>query len=195
MENEVKEPAPKYNYISPDEYLEMERASDQKHEYYDGLVVAMSGASMEHNQIAMNLYSKIASFLDDKNCRIYPSDLRVSTPGRDTYIYPDASIVCGKPELEDNRADTLINPAVVFEILSRSTKKNDVGYKLIWYQHIPSLQEYIMIDSTKRFVQTVRKQADGAWRFEDIFNASAEFTIQTINFSIALDDIYRHTEL
>src|SRR6185436_15488972 len=134
MENEVKEPAPKYDYISPEQYLEMERASDEKHEYYNGHVVAMSGARLKHNQIAANLFGKIWAHLEKKDCQVLPSDMRIATPNRDAYIYPDASIVCGNPELEDEHFDTLLNPSVVVEIWSPSTQKNDVGYKLIYYQ-------------------------------------------------------------
>ena len=195
MENEVKEQAQKYNYVSPDEYLAMERASDQKHEYYDGFIIAMSGARLKHNQIVGNLISKVGNYLEDKECKILPSDMRVCTPNRDTYLYPDASIVCGKPELEDDKFDTLKNPCVVFEVWSPSTQKNDIGYKLNYYQHIPSLLEYIMIDSAKSFAQVVRKQQDGAWRFEDITDSSGEVFIQTINFKISLNDIYRNTGL
>ena len=195
MENEVKEPAPKYNYISPDEYLQMERASEQKHEYYDGYVVAMTGARLKHNQIAANLVANIGSYLKGKECQVLPSDMRVATPNRDAYIYPDASIVCGEPQLEDDQFDTLLNPSVVFEIWSPSTQKNDVGYKLIYYQHIPSLKEYIMIDSAKKFAQVVRKQQDGAWRFEDIVDTEAMLFIQTINMNISFADIYRNTGL
>ncbi|MES1216862.1 MAG: Uma2 family endonuclease [Bacteroidota bacterium] len=195
MENEVKEPAPKYNYISPDEYLDMERASEEKHEYYDGFVIAMSGARLRHNQVVSNLMAKIGSYLQNKNCQILPSDMRISTPTRDAYIYPDASIVCGEPKLEDDKFDTLINPSVVFEILSPSTQKNDRGYKLLYYKNIPSLKEYIMIDASKRFIQVVRKEANGAWRFEDIPGISASFFIETINLSISFDDLYRNTGL
>ena len=195
MENEVKEPAPRLNYISPDEYLAMEREVEEKHEYFDGYVVAMSGASHEHNIIAGNLFSEIGHFLKGKECRLYPSDMRVSTPGRDTYIYPDASIVCGKPEFEDDKFDILKNPVTVFEILSPSTQKNDIGYKFLWYQQISILREYIMIDSSKVFVQTVRKQKDGAWRFEDIVNRDGDIHIQTIDFKISIVDIYRDTGL
>lgn len=195
MENEVKEPAPKFNYISPDEYLAMERASEEKHEYYDGFVVAMSGARLRHNQIAGNVLTGIGAFLKGKECQVLPSDMRVSTPNRDTYMYPDLSIVCGKPELEDDKFDTLTNPSVVFEIWSPSTQKNDTGYKLIYYQHIPTLREYIMIDSAKRFAQIVRKQHDGAWRFEDIIEPNNELYIHTINFRITFDEIYRNTDL
>jgi len=193
MENEVKEPAPKYNYISRDEYLAMERTADEKHEYYDGYVVDMSGARLRHNQVAANLYVAIGSYLEGKECQLLPSNMRVSTPNRDAYIYPDATIVCGEPELEDDQFDTLINPVVVFEIFSPSTSKNNVGYKLIWYQHIPSLKEYIMIDTKKRFVQAVRKQTDGAWRFEDITAPDGELYIPTIQFRVTFNDIYRNT--
>jgi Uma2 family endonuclease len=193
MENDVKEPAPKYNYISPDEYLAMERASEEKHEYYYGYVIAMSGARLKHNQIAMNLYVNIGKFLEGKNCQILPSEMRVSTPNRDSYMYPDATIVCNEPRLEDEHFDTLKNPTVVFEILSPSTQQNDMGYKLLFYQQIPSLKEYIMIDSTNRFVQSVRKQPDGDWRFENILTGFVD--IQTIDFKISFDQIYHNTGL
>jgi Uma2 family endonuclease len=195
MENEVKEPAPKYNYISPDEYLEMERASEEKHEYYDGYVVAMSGARLVHNQISSNLYAKIGSYLEGKDCQVLPADMRVSTPSRDTYMYPDASIVCGEPQLEDDKFDTLTNPAVIFEIWSPSTQKKDAGYKLLHYKNIFSLREYVMIDTAKRFVQIVRKDENDAWRFEDVTAEIARFHIRTIQLSIPFDDLYRNTGL
>jgi Uma2 family endonuclease len=195
MENEVKEPAPKYNYISPDEYLEMERASEEKHEYYDGYVIEMSGAGLTHNQITGNLLGEIGSYLKDKNCQILPSDMRICTPTRDAYMYPDASIVCGKAMLEDDKFDTLVNPTVIFEVWSPSTKKNDTGYKLIHYKNILTLKEYVMIDASKRFVQVVRKEENGAWRFEDITEKSSALYIQTIQLSISFDDLYRNTGL
>ncbi|TMI75053.1 MAG: Uma2 family endonuclease [Bacteroidetes bacterium] len=195
MENEIKEPAPKYNYVSPDEYLEMERASTEKHEYYNGYVIAMSGARLKHNQIAVNLYAKIGSYLDGKKCQVLPAVMRVATPNRDAYIYPDATIVCGEPLLEDEKFDTLLNPSVVFEIWSPSTQKNDMGYKLLFYQHIHSLKEYIMIDSAKRFAQVVRKQPDGAWRFEDISGTHDALFISIVNLNLSFDDIYRNTGL
>jgi Uma2 family endonuclease len=195
MENEVKEPAPKYNFISPEEYLAMERASSEKHEYFDGYVVAMSGAGKDHTFIASNLILEIGHFLKGKKCRISNSDLRVSTPDRDAYVYPDATIVCGEFKFEDDKFDTLLNPSVVFEILSPSTKRNDLGYKLLYYKNTPSLQQYVMIDSKTRHIRSETKQPDGAWRFEDINNPAAILNIPTINFSISLDDIYRDTGL
>ncbi len=195
FENELKEPAPKYNYISPDEYLAMERESEEKHEYYDGFVIAMSGARLKHTQVERNIISKVDHYLQDKECQILPANIRVSTPNRDAYMYADATIVYGEPKLEDDKFDTLLNPAVIFEIWSPSTKKYDTGYKLLHYKNIPSLKEYIMIDATRRFVQIMRKQADGAWRFEDVPASVNILYIQTINLSISFDDLYRNTGL
>ncbi|MCW3116827.1 MAG: hypothetical protein JWM28_909 [Chitinophagaceae bacterium] len=195
MENEVKEPAPKYSCISPDEYLEMERVSAEKHEYYDGFVVTMSSARLKHNQVAGNLFTEIGSYLKGKECQALPSAMRVSTANRDAYMYPDISVVCGEPRLEDNEFDILLNPSVVIEILSPSTQKNDKGYKLLHYKNIPSLKEYIMIHAARRFIEVVRKQPDGAWRFEDFSDPSGSFYIETIGLTISFDDLYRNTGL
>jgi Uma2 family endonuclease len=195
MANEVKEPAFKYNYITPAEYLLAERASEEKHEYYDGQVLAMSGASLKHIRITRNLTLTIGTYLQEKDCEILPGEMRVSTPGRDTYMYPDAVIFCGKETLEDDVFDTLLNPSVIFEILSPSTRSIDKGRKFFFYQQIPTLQEYIMIDSQKRFIQLARKQADSSWIIEIIKNADASLFIRTINFSLPLQEIYSDTGL
>jgi Uma2 family endonuclease len=190
MENMVKEPAPKYNFISPDEYLKMEREMEERNEYYDGLVLAMSGASLEHNAIDRNLIMTVGNFLKGKECQILPSHMRVSNPSRENYLYPDASIVCGKPELEDDKFDTLTNPSVIFEILSPSTKGADKRRKFFFYMQIPSLKEYIMIDSERRHIIISRKQADSSWKFEELHDDASALFIQTINFSLPLSELY-----
>ena len=195
MENEIKEAVPKYNYITPSQYLETERMAEYKNEYYDGHMYAMSGASLKHNIIASNLSAKIGYFLDGRNCRMLQSEMRVSTPTHDSYMYPDAVIVCGEPELEDDKFDTLLNPSVIFEILSPSTRSIDKERKFFFYREIPSLLEYIMIDSLKRHIIIVRRQTDQSWKFEDIGEHEFELTIQTINFKLPLGAIYNGTSL
>lgn len=195
MENEVREAAFKYNYVTPEEYLQEERKATEKHEYFDGQVLAMSGASIEHNSINANLIIHIGAHLKGKNCKILPSGMRVSTSADDAYMYPDASIVCGEPHLQDNSFDTLLNPIVIFEILSPSTRSVDKGRKLFFYQRIPSLQEYIMIDAGKRFIQLARKQPDGHWKFEELHEETRSLQIQSIEYAIELDDIYANTLL
>jgi len=195
MENEVKEPAFKYNYITPAEYLAAERAAEEKHEYYDGQVLAMSGASLKDNRIQSNLLINIGHYLKGTNCQILPGDMRVSTPAHDSYMYPDSLIVCGEPLLEDDKFDTLLNPSVIFEILSPSTRSIDKGRKLFFYQRIPSLQEFIMIDSLQKNIQLVCKQSNGAWQFETIMDPTKALFIKTIGFHLPLEEIYTNTGL
>ena len=193
MENIVQEAAPKYNFISPKEYLEMERASDDKHEYFDGQVYAMSGASLKHNKVVMNLTSILHRFLEGKDCTVLAENMRVSSPSHDSYLYPDVLIYCNKEELEDDQFDTLLNPSVIFEILSPSTRSIDKGRKLFYYKEITSLQEYFMVDTAKRLIHVVRKVPNGSWNFENISESDSFVFIQTINYQLLLSDIYKGT--
>ncbi len=193
MENIVQEAAPKYNFISPQEYLEMERASDTKHEYFDGQVYAMSGASLKHGKIATNLIVSLGTFLKDKDCTVLAENMRVSPPSHDSYMYPDVLIYCDKEELEDDQFDTLLNPSVIFEILSPSTRSIDKGRKLFYYKEIPSLQEYFMVDTAKRLIHVVRKEPNGSWNLENISESDPSVFIQTINYQLFLSDIYKGT--
>src|SRR5687768_17468528 len=139
MENEVKEPALKYNYTSAEEYLEMERASQEKHELHHGVIINMAGASLNHNRIVGNLIISIGSYLKGKSCSVFPGDLRTKILTKDSFTYPDITIVCGEPELMDNHFDTLLNPSVIIEVLSPSTEEHDKGFKFLYYMQIPSL--------------------------------------------------------
>lgn len=195
MDNEVKEPAPKYNYISPEEYLEIERASEAKHEYFDGLIYAMAGAGINHNRIAMNLFSSIAPLLKAKGCEMFSSDQRITTPSHDSYMYPDATIICGKAQVEDKKSDTLLNPIVIIEILSPSTRSIDKQRKFFFYKEIPSLREYIMIDSQKRQLIISRKQANESWQLEDIREQEAGLDIHSIDTRLSIELIYDGTGL
>lgn len=194
MENEVKEPAPIYNRITPDDYLAMERAAEIKHEYFDGHIMAMSGARLKHLQIASNLHAAIAPFLKEKNCRMFLADMRVATPGRDGYFYPDASIICGEPVCEDEMFDTLLNPKVIFEILSKSTKKVDMTYKFTYYQQIPSLQEYIMIDSLSRAIYIATRKPNNKWEMKDLVQGK-DLEIKSVKYKMSWDEVYHLTGL
>lgn len=193
MENTVQEPASKYNFISPKEYLEMERASDEKHEYFDGHIYLMSGASLKHAKVAINLTIKIGSFLENKDCSILAETMRVTSPSNDSYMYPDVLIVCGKEELEDDQFDTLLNPSVVFEILSPSTRSIDKGRKMMYYKEIPSLKEYFMVDTDTQLVHCVRRQPSGDWRLETVTGEMSDLFIETIQFNLPLAAIYKGT--
>lgn len=192
MENTVQEPAPKYNFISPKEYLEMERASDEKHEYFDGHVYNMSGASLKHGKVAMNLAVEIGSYLKDKKCSVLAETMRVTTKSRDAYMYPDLLIYCDTEELEDDKFDTLLNPSVIIEVLSPSTRSIDKGRKFLYYQGITSLKEYFMVDTLKQRIYIAKIEANGKWTFENTVEEGSIF-IETIQFSLPLSDIYKGT--
>lgn len=189
MENEVKEPAPKFNYVSPEQYLEMERASEEKHEYYKGEIYAMSGASRRHNFIAKNLNTLILPFLKDKSSDMFGSDLRVHIPENSLYTYPDFSIICGEWQTIDDEKDTVTNPSVIIEILSKSTRDYDRGTKFTLYRSIKTLKEYILIDSTSVSVELFSRK-DEQWLLTEYKTLSSSFTISTIGLTIYIQHIY-----
>jgi Uma2 family endonuclease len=195
MENEVKEPGPKFNSISPEQYLEMERASQEKHEYYNGEIFAMSGASPSHNDISYNINRLIAPHLHGKGCKLYGSDFRIHIPENSLFTYPDFSIVCGKTEVSEVYSDNLTNPAVIIEILSKSTRNYDKGMKFTFYRSIKTLQEYILIDSTSVAVEIYILQTDNGWLLKEHKQLSDSFFIATIHLTLFLKDIYDDVSL
>lgn len=190
MENEVKEPAPKYNFISQKDYLAKERASGEKHEYYNGEVFAMSGASQQHNDIAYNINRLVAPFLHGKGCKLYGSGFRVHIPANTLYTYPDFTIVCGDNLSAIIHTDNLTAPSVIIEILSKSTADYDRGGKFSLYREISSLKEYILIDSTKISVEIFLRQDDGNWLFPEYKSIESSFYISAIRLTVFLKDVY-----
>jgi Uma2 family endonuclease len=193
MENEKQvlgEPAVKYNYVSAEEYLEGERKAVEKHELINGRIVSMAGASLKHNRIVRNLLASVHAKLKGSGCEIFPSDLRVNVPATNSFMYPDLTIVCGKPELLDDQFDNLLNPSVIIEVLSPSTEPHDKGTKFFNYQQIASLKEYILVSSTSALITTITKKDDGLWKFENITDMAAPLTIGATDQQIPLADIY-----
>lgn len=190
MENEVKEPAPKFNFVSQEAYLEMERASDTKHEYYKGEVFAMSGASWEHNVIVKNINTLVLPFLKGKPCDMFGSDLRIHIPENTLYTYPDFSIICGKPETNDEEKDTIIKPSAIIEVLSKSTKDYDRGSKFMLYRSINTLNEYITVDSLSISIEIYTRNPDNTWILSEFKQLSNQFVISTIGLTMLLKDVY-----
>lgn len=190
MENEVKEPAPKYHFISPQDYLAMELEATEKHEYFKGEVYAISGASKEHNIIVKNINTLVLPFLKGKDCNMFGSNLRIHIPENSLYTYPDFSIICGPLLTADEQKDSFINPSVLIEVLSRSTRDYDRGSKFMLYRQIPDLKEYITIDSLSLSVEVWKRNPDNSWVLHEFRLSSDRFTISTIGFTLQLSDIY-----
>jgi Uma2 family endonuclease len=177
-------------YTTPEEYLAMEKDAFEKHEYFRGEVVAMAGANESHNRIQRNLIVEIGYYLKEKTCEVFGSEYRLTTPLSDSYMYPDVMIVCEPTIKKEDCFDTLTNPSVIIEILSPSTAGYDKTYKLIYYMQIPSLKEYILVDSAGYSVTTFRKTDDGTWDISTTTDVNASLTISTIQLQIPMKDIY-----
>ena len=181
--------------FSQDEYLEMEREADYKSEYFQGEIFAMAGAGLNHNRITENISIDIGSFLKGKSCKSYSSDLRIHIPVNGLYTYPDFLIICGKNEYLDARKDTVLNPTVIVEVLSKSTSAYDRGEKFHFYRSIPSLKEYVLIDSSSIAAEVFRKSDEGVWFLaSEAYNISEAIELGSIDLKLNLNDIYADTE-
>ncbi|WP_129632165.1 Uma2 family endonuclease [Candidatus Oscillochloris fontis] len=177
-------------YITEQEYLEVERTSTSKHEYLDGQIYAMSGASRIHNLIAGNTLAALHGQLRQKPCQIFPSDMRIRVMRTGLNTYPDLVIMCGEPEYTDDALDTLTNPLVLIEILSPSTERYDRGMKAQHYRTIETLQDYILIAQDYYHIEHYSRQANGQWLLEEAIGLEAQITIGSIACSLALADVY-----
>ncbi len=177
------------NNSTPEEYLATEREAIFKSEYYQGEVFAMSGASYNHNVIAANLLGLLYN-IRQNGCRAFGSDLRLHIPLNSLYTYPDATIICGKPAFLDLQQDTILNPSIIFEILSPSTENYDRGKKFILYRSIPTLQEYILIDSQCRLIEKYIRNIDNHWVLTDYKNTEDSIVFTSIEFELSIEEIY-----
>jgi len=195
---EAHEPALAYakRHYTIEEYLELEDAATEKHEYYKGEIFEMSGAKRAHNFIASNLLIAVGIDLGGESpCLPLTSDQRVHIESNTLFTYPDLTIVCGEPLYRNDDDMNLLNPSVIFEILSPSTRKYDEGAKFDLYKQIPSLREYVLIDSTKIDVKCLVRNGDDFWQESKWDGVDDIFLIRTTRTAIPLRTIYKRTEL
>ena len=177
-------------HLTPAEYLKRERMAEFKSEYFYGEMFAMAGGSRWHGRIATNLVSRSDHLLRDTPCEVFGSDMRVKVTASRLYTYPDASIVCGEPQFEDQVVDTLLNPKVIFEVLSESTEAYDRGKKFDHYRQIPSLREYVLVSQTEPLVERYDRQPDGTWRLTVVRGLDAELPLESVPCRLSLAEIY-----
>lgn len=186
--------APDLKYITPEGYLEAERLATEKHEYFEGEVFAMSGASIAHNRIFSNTFGDLSYNLKGKRCQPFGSDLRINITQNSLFTYPDISIICGEIETTDDKFDTVTNPFVIIEILSQSTRDYDIGKKFSLYREIESLKEYILIDSEKISVIKYIKNLDNSWLLTEYKNIDSSFLISAVGIEMKLTDVYSNVK-
>jgi Uma2 family endonuclease len=187
---------PAKQFVTPEEYLTAEREAEFKHEYYQGEVHAMAGASNEHTLITGNLVTILNISLRDRDCTVRASDMRLQTSAAGLYSYPDVSVVCGPPEFRpDAHLDTLLNPMLLIEVISKSTGKHDRGSKFLYYRSIPSLKYYVLVESKETEVSVYTRAEGEKWIFEAFNEPDAVVPLPLLQLELPLAEVYRKVPL
>jgi len=176
--------------LTPEQYLALERKAETKSEFYNGEMFAMSGASRWHNLIAGNVLAELHPLLKNRPWTIYPSDMRVKVSPAGLYTYPDVTVVCGEAQFEDQHFDTLLNPTLIVEVLSKTTAAYDQGEKFEQYRKLASLKEYLLIAQDKYHLMRYSRQPDNQWLLLETYSEADTVTLSSIECRLALADVY-----
>ncbi|WP_019505578.1 Uma2 family endonuclease [Pleurocapsa sp. PCC 7319] len=184
--------SPDKSYLTPEEYLQLEAASDSKHEYINGEIYAMAGATDTHVTIALNIAVMLRNHLRGSGCRVFISDMKVRIETKNRFYYPDVMVTC---ELKDRENSTYKQfPRLIIEVLSDSTEAFDRGDKFADYQSLPSLQEYVLINTKKARIECFRRTEEGLWLLQFYELEDGQFKLTNIDFTGNISDVYEEVE-
>jgi len=178
------------SYLSPEDYLAIERRAEFKSEYFDGDMFAMSGASEAHNTIVLNVGAELRQHLKNRPCKAYANDMRVKVSPTGLYTYPDLVVVCGQAQFDDAHLDTLLNPTLIIEVLSDSTEAYDRGRKFAHYRSLESLVEYVLIAQDRPQVESYQRQPDQQWLWTESHDLDNTLRLHSIDCNLLLAEIY-----
>lgn len=173
------------------DYLAFERQSETRHEFRQGAVVAMAGASRVHNLIVAALSAKLYAQIEERPCELYSENMRVKVSATGLYTYPDVIVTCEPPRFEDAHGDSLLNPAFIAEIVSPSTEAYDRGEKFRHYRALPALRTYVLIAQRMVLLECFERQADDSWKLTAFSDPAAQVDFPAIACAITLGDLYR----
>jgi Uma2 family endonuclease len=180
-----------------EEYLAFERASDERHEYLDGVIYAMAGESPDHGRICVNLVATLVARLRGSNCEVFSKDTKVCCgPYRahtreGLYAYPDLVVVCGAMQFHSQAEDVLVNPQVIVEVLSPSTEALDRGEKFHRYRHwLPTLTDYVLVGQDRPVIDHYQRAEDGLWMLQTLEDLEARLALETIGCTVPLAEVY-----
>ena len=176
--------------LTVEKYLEHERRAETRSEYLDGEVFAMTGASFRHNLLVANVLVALASRLRGGSCQAVANDQRVHIPTTGLFTYPDVVVVCGEPEFLDAEVDTLLNPTLIVEVLSKSTADYDRGGKFAHYRALPSLREYLVLAQERAHAEHSVRQGDGRWLLAETDDPAAALRLEAIGCELPLGAVY-----
>jgi Uma2 family endonuclease len=174
-------------YLTPEQYLELEHAAVIKSEQLKGLTRATTGETVNHSSIVVNIIGEFRNRL--RGCRVFNRDLQIHVPATGFYTYPDISVVCGDVKLLDDQMDVLLNPALIVEVASASTRNYDCGHKFGEYREIPGLCEYLMVDETRPLIQQYAVR-DGLWTIRDHKDLTETVELVSVPATLAVAAIY-----
>ncbi len=182
------------NYYAREKYLELEGQAIEKSEYHQGEIVAMAGASWKHSQISGNVFRIIGNALEDKPCHVSMSDIKLWIEQRDCYTYPDVMVICGEPDFAAGRTDTVTNPVLIIEVLSKSTAEYDRTDKFHASWTLASLQEYVLIDQYRIRVEYFRRIDEQTWELRVLTKLEDRLLLKSIEVELELSQIYRQVK-
>jgi Uma2 family endonuclease len=187
--------ATEQRYYSPEEYLALEIAAEYKSEYIDGQILPMAGGSTNHNRIAGNFYTALNWAFKNQDFEVFISDVRLWIPEYRIYTYPDVMVVVGKPEYFNQHQDTITNPQVIIEVLSKSTQECDRSSKFRAYRTIPTFQEYLLLDQNKVYVEHFFKTGARSWSLREYDRLDEAIALSSISLCMSLIDVYNKVQL
>ncbi len=176
--------------LTPDEYLEFERQSEFKHEYFDGEIFAMSGGTPQHSLVKANVLGELRSLLKGQSCTAYDSDLRVLVEATGLYTYPDASVFCDELQFEAGRTDVVVNPTLLVEVLSPSSEAYDRGRKFGHYRQIPSLREYVLVWQEEPRIESFFKNDQGVWTLTEAVGMDSQMALASLGVGLSLREVF-----
>ena len=180
---------------TPEQYLELERQAETRHEYRDGVIYQMSGESLAHSTICVNVIGEMRSRLRGTPCQALSPNMKVRAVTKGLFAYPDLTVVCGEPLFHDQKKDVLLNPSVIFEVQSPSTERYDRTEKFMRYRNtLTSLTDYILVAQDRPFVEHFEKRADGQWVYHVFDSMESELTITSVECELPLSEIYDRVE-
>jgi Uma2 family endonuclease len=182
----------KQHHYTPDEYLAQEEIAEFRSEYRNGEIVPMTGGSINHNQIAGNVYAFFRMALRQTNFKPYIGDLKLWIPQYGQYTYPDVFAIQGQPIFQDKRTDTILNPCLIVEVLSKSTQNYDRTDKFRYYRSIPEFREYVLINQYEIGIEQYTKTDGNSWLFQAYESDVSKIVFASINVEMTVEDIYEN---
>lgn len=174
--------------MSIEEYLDFERKSKIKHEYSDGEVISMAGAKRNHSLAAGNIFRHLANQLADNDCEVHQNDIKVRVR-ENRFVYPDVIVACGEMNWESNET-VLLNPTVIFEVLSNSTEARDRGEKAQDYRRLEGLTDYLLVSQKEMLIEHYIYQNDGSWKLLEYRGADEKIKLESIGSVLSVKDVY-----